>query len=517
MRVMIVEDEENIREGLAGIIDWQKEGFERPILISGAVEALQYLETESVNVVITDLYMPVLNGIEFIRMLREQNQLCEVVILTGHERFDLAREAISLGVKGYLLKPVDATSLCEVLREIRIDIQEKMKLKDWVTIAQQKIKDYLPVIQNQFWNDLISGSLRELEEIKERAKYAEIQMPDMEISCLAIRKRKGNIECDRVTEEVALRQLIEEILKGQYIYSLVNDGIEIVICKGRVFRADVEIMTESIRQNLDISVCIGVSNAQKGILNCRELTREAIDAVLSIHQEQAVSYVYYKDIENKKRAKIEYPYAQEKELLYAIRFQKETQRELLYSFLQKIIPPAYSLEESRILLLQFLTTLGRAANDMGINVIEEFKNAESSIYKFQSVEEALFRVVKTLSDEKENMSKKYTDIMVQTAKKQMEEEYADPELSVSQIATEIGVTPNYLSRIFKNIIGETCIDFLTRLRMEGAKELLIHSGKKSYEVAEEVGYKNPNYFSALFKKYTGYTPKEYRERVKYEA
>ena len=82
MKIMIVEDEKNIREGLADMIGWKEEGFEQPILFSSAVDALQYLETETVDVVITDLYMPVLNGIEFIRMLREQSQSCEVIILT---------------------------------------------------------------------------------------------------------------------------------------------------------------------------------------------------------------------------------------------------------------------------------------------------------------------------------------------------------------------------------------------------------------------------------------------------
>ena len=139
MKIMIVEDEKNIREGLADMFDWEGEGFARPVLFSSAVDALQYLETEAIEVVITDLYMPVLNGIEFIRMLREQNQSCEVIILTGHERFELAQEAISLGVRGYLLKPVKEEEFVQVLREVKADLQEKIKLRDWMAIARQKL------------------------------------------------------------------------------------------------------------------------------------------------------------------------------------------------------------------------------------------------------------------------------------------------------------------------------------------------------------------------------------------
>ena len=91
------------------------------------------------------------------------------------------------------------------------------------------------------------------------------------------------------------------------------------------------------------------------------------------------------------------------------------------------------------------------------------------------------------------------------------EHFADEELSAGKIAEAVGVTPNYLSRIFKSITGDTCVSFLGKVRLDEAKKLLRDSSFKSYEVAEAVGYKNPNYFGAMFKRYTGYTPKEYRE------
>lgn len=515
MKIMIVEDEKNIREGLADMIGWKEEGFEQPILFSSAVDALQYLETETVDVVITDLYMPVLNGIEFIRMLREQSQSCEVIILTGHERFELAQEAISLGVRGYLLKPVKEEEFVLVLREVKGKLQEKMKLKDWMAIARQKLSEYLPIIQNQFWNDLISGNINDLQEAEARAEYAEIQMPDMELSCLAICRRRGEVNYDQV-EELALRQLIQEILKEKYLYALKSGSVELVICQGRIFRADVEILEESIRQNLGMSSGIGISSARRGMLNCQKLAAEAVDAVQSIHEEHAISYIYYKDIESKRQNRIEYPYAEERRILNTIRLQKNPGKEMLRGFLKKILPPVYSAEESRMLQLQFLTALARVADGMGIDIVEEFKNVETAVYKHRKVEENLLQIIDKLVCEREQLSRKYTEIIVQTAMEYMKEEFSDTELSVSRIAEEAGVTPNYLSRIFKDVTGEPCIDFLTRLRLEEAKRLLAQSSMKSYEIAERTGYHNPNYFSALFKKYARCTPKEYRERMRNE-
>ena len=304
MKIMIVEDEENIRDGIRNLVDWNQEGFEEPLLFSSAVEALVFLETETVDVVLTDLYMPVLNGIEFIRMLREQNQVCEVIILTGHERFELAREAIALGVKQYLLKPVTGQTLLTELHKVSREIQERMRLKDWVDIAKKKLHDYLPVIQNQFWNDLLLGNLIELKKIKERAEEAEISIPESEMTCLAVQRKGEQLERDRITREMALRELTEEILGEKYLGALFYNGMEMVICKGRISRDYVEILNESVKHNFGYSISIGVSTAQKDATNLRNLAREAMDAVQSIHEEDVISYIYYRDIENKKKEKV---------------------------------------------------------------------------------------------------------------------------------------------------------------------------------------------------------------------
>ena len=480
MKIMIVEDEENIRDGIRNLVDWNQEGFEEPLLFSSAVEALVFLETETVDVVLTDLYMPVLNGIEFIRMLREQNQVCEVIILTGHERFELAREAIALGVKQYLLKPVTGQTLLTELHKVSREIQERMRLKDWVDIAKKKLQ-------------------------------AEISIPESEMTCLAVQRKGEQLERDRITREMALRELTEEILGEKYLGALFYNGMEMVICKGRISRDYVEILNESVKHNFGYSISIGVSTAQKDATNLRNLAREAMDAVQSIHEEDVISYIYYRDIENKKKERVEYPYEEERRILHEIRFQRLPDRNLLRKFLEKLLPPRYSVEKSKMLLLQFLLALVRMADELEIDVATEFGKAEASIESLQKVEEALERMITRMVSEKEKMSRRYTEILVQSARNYIQEHFADEELSAGKIAEAVGVTPNYLSRIFKSITGDTCVSFLSKVRLDEAKKLLRDSSFKSYEVAEAVGYKNPNYFGAMFKRYTGYTPKEYRE------
>ena len=516
MKIMIVEDEKNIREGLAEMIDWEKEGFEKPVLFPGAVEALEYLESRSVDIVITDLYMPLMSGIEFIRMARERNYRCEVIILTGHERFDLAQQAIELGVKRYLLKPVERERLLSVLCSVSREITERMKLRDWASISRTKIQEYLPVIQNQFWNDIISGRLGEVEAVKKRARDAEISLPDAEMACIAMRRR-DQAGFDTVIDEVALKQLTQEILGEKYVYAFPLDGVQLVICKGRIARADIEILEESVRQNFGFHTIYGISHFKTGISHVRTLAGQAVDAVYSVNAKEKIFYLFYRDIEKKRRMDIEYPYHEERELMYKIRLQKRPGQQEIDHFMSKIMPPNYSPEQSKMLLLQFLCELARLANEIGVDILHEFKEAESAIYKYENVRKHFTDMIAKLIAEKNKMSVGYTEVIVQTAIRYMEENFREPELSVSRIAEAVGITSNYLSRIFREATGQTCISYLTTLRMEEAKKLLTRSQEKTYLIAERTGYQNPNYFSAIFKKYTGYTPKEFREGAGHES
>jgi len=245
MRVIIIEDEAIIRDGIAALIDWQAEGFEELYTYGNVIDALEDMEKLDIDLILTDIFMPVLSGLEFIEMAKELQPDTLFVILTGHERFEYAQKAIELGVQQYLLKPINPKKLLNTVRKAVKDIKERNKIKSWF---------------------------------------------------------------------------------------------------------DLEIVT---------------TPAAKTIVN--------------------------------------------------------------------------------------------------------------------------------------------------DAKKIINENYTDAEISVRKIASRLNITPSYLSRIFRNNADKTCVEYLTSRRLNAAKKLLRNSSIKSYEIAEMVGYNNPHYFSALFKKHTGLSPREFRE------
>lgn len=511
MRMMIVEDEDNIREGLVSLLDWQEEGFDPPVLFGGAIEALEYLETEKVDVILTDIYMPVLNGLEFIKMIRRENLTCDIIILTGHDRFEFAQEAVELGVKRYLLKPVSPDKLRSVLSDIRRDIAERMKLMDWIAIAEKQLEENLPVLRNQFWNDLLAERFAEKEQMELRAEKASVYLPKSEVTCVAIRYFNQN---SSLTEEVALRQIVDEILGDAVVYLMPYDGTELVIMEGRLYQFKLEILKESIAQNLGLEVCFGVSKTGAELLTAGRLAREAVEAAKSIRDIHEMYYLYFADIAPKRAGEPEYPYADEKQILDMLKFHDTLNERLLQTFFQKVMPPRYPVEESKVMLLQLLVAMNRTANDMGVDVLEEFRNTESCIRNFDGPEQSFQDMAGRIIQKKRSSTRRYVEVIAGQVEEIVEREYSNPELSVSYLADRLALTSNYLSRIFRSLTGETCIEYITKVRMNAAKEMLEHTDKKSYVIAGEAGYKNANYFSAMFKKYTGLSPKEYRERSK---
>ena len=305
---------------------------------------------------------------------------------------------------------------------------------------------------------------------------------------------------------------MDEILGDAVVYLMPYDGTELVIMEGRLYQFKLEILKESIAQNLGLEVCFGVSKTGAELLMAGRLAREAVEAAKSIRDIHEMYYLYFADIAPKRAGEPEYPYADEKQILDMLKFHDTLNERLLQTFFQKVMPPRYPVEESKVMLLQLLVAMNRTANDMGVDVLEEFRNTESCIRNFDGPEQSFQDMAGRIIQKKRSSTRRYVEVIAGQVEEIVEREYSNPELSVSYLADRLALTSNYLSRIFRSLTGETCIEYITKVRMNAAKEMLEHTDKKSYVIAGEAGYKNANYFSAMFKKYTGLSPKEYRER-----
>ncbi len=511
MRAMIVEDENNIREGISKLIDWEEEGFDTLILCSSAIDALEYLEKEKVELIITDIFMPVISGLEFVRMVRKTKPMIKFVILTGHERFELAQEAVELGVSRYLLKPVFPDKLLETVRGIKKELLEQIKIKDWITIAQQRLSEYMPVVKNQFWHDIVSNSIYDISEIKNRARIAEVSIDYEYMLCIAVGILKGELS---LTTQIAMRQIADEIFKDCVVHTMPYEGIEMIIINKKIADSRLEILHRSLEKNLKLSVCFGIGSICSNINALYHSAEGAIEAVKTVGLTPGSFIMRYDDMSYLKENRREYPYEMEKKMLDMMRFREEFDNRLLKKFFEEILPPKNSLEDSKLMLLQFLVQIHRLANDYSIKTMAFFRKTEKSIDDFENIESSFKEMIELIIKGKKSMHQRHVSVMIEQIKNIIHNDFKSPELSVTYLADKLSVTPNYLSRVFSCETGQTCVEYITSIRLEAAKEMIIHSDMKSYEIAFEVGYNNPDYFSALFKKHAGVSPREFRERVK---
>ena len=504
MRVLIVEDEALIREGLLSMVDWAAEGFSEAVGCESAVDALDILADRGADLVITDLFMQSLSGLEMIEMARGMEIDTHFVILTGHGLIEYAQKAVELGVRRFLTKPIQPAELLSLLREMRADILEQRRIEQSVAETREKLLEYYPVVCRQFWQTLVSANAPGEREALRQAALYDVKTPKGALQCVAA----GVLETDlTLTRRLELQQALEELFRERLVCLLDQGPHLLIILSSPVPPGELQAIPAILRANLSTAVWLGVGQAREGLGRLHLTAREAVEALKAVIGlgESAVSY--YQDLKSVKGEEAVYPSAQEEAVLETLRYRDSPDLEALGCFLDAVYECPAS--DRSLMLLRFQVALYRLAESCGATELPPFE-PELRTESLPEARQRLEALVTEIARQKSGMQQKAMTRIVEDAKRIIEENYGDPDLNVSGIARQLYVSPQYLSRLFRAVSGDTCMDYLTTVRMNAARELLRGSSVKSYEIALKVGYNHPNYFSALFKKHVGMTPKQYR-------
>jgi YesN/AraC family two-component response regulator len=522
MRVLIVDDEALIRDGLRSLIDWADAGFDRVDDAKNAVEAMERIEQAAPDLVITDIFMPEMSGLEFVRTVRGRRPDIRFIILTGYEKFEYAKEAVELGVVKYLVKPIFPDELRQAVEEVRDELLQERRRRDWQETARRQLEAYKPVIVEKFWRDVLDGALPTNEAIRERAGAAEIPLDYAAFSCAAIQIcRLENVyerygERDLALVRFAIRNIVTELLPDRIIH-IADDSDTTLVCiaSGEVEAGDWRMAADAIERTLKIDVSVGAGRTCAEPACIHASAREALDSVKYLSMLDQTGFIRYEDIPSWKKDSVEYPYEQEKELLDAVRYRDQVPDEAAAPFFDKLMAQHPTPQMIRLTCVQLLGAVYRLADEYGIDSIPTFRESVSRLESLSSVgdiRQMLTELLRTIAAKKNCRHASFVAQLAEQAKRIMRDRFREPDMSVARMASMLCVTPNYLSRIFHQHTGVTCVEFLTECRLEEAKKLLTLTEMKTYEVAERVGYANAHYFSFLFKKNVGCSPTEYRER-----
>ncbi len=513
MRVLIVEDEAIIREGLMSMLDWQQEGFSECIGLASAVDALEVLEEKGAELVITDIYMSALSGLEMIEMANRMGIHTSFIILTGHERFDYAQRAVALGVKRFLIKPISCDELLPMVREVLSDLREKNRLEHYLAQTEERLREYGEVVKEKFWSDLIGENPLPLEEIIRRADNYGVTVDFPVFQCAAL------IACQEHVLNLAQRMALCQIIKGILCDNLLclnemNDLLVLVLSPA-MEEEQIRMLYTAIEANLHIKVKLGIAKPTLSIASIHSAAEDAMEAAKSIRRQKDNHVAYYEDLLHTKNQHIAYPHQLEKNVLDMLRFQDGMSDAAVNAFLDAVFETGH--EQTALMLLRFQVALYRFSEEYGLTDIPSFGVPDIEKESRTAAGKRFLHLIHLLAGQKANSQQRVMISLVEEAKRVMNEEYGNAELNISLVAKRLHITSSYLSRLFHSIAGETCMNYLTNVRIQAAQKLLAGSSIKSYEIAQMVGYDNPNYFSALFKKHTGVPPRQYRTERENEA
>lgn len=536
MKVFLVEDEYIVREGIKNNIDWEKNGYDFCGEASDGELAFPMISEKRPDIVITDIRMPFMDGIELSRMIKEEYPEIKIIILSGHEEFEYAKAAIQIGVEEYLLKPINGDELLQVVNRVAQKIKEENESRE--TLQEGEGDENFEYAKRQLLSSLIDDNAS-LSDAMEQGKKIHLNLMAQCYNIMMLKLQRKNKEQGFSQRILELYKTMEEILEEQNGQSIVFDRAP----EGKVilFMGSGE---EEIRQNMDAFASrfreilpeyedvtyfgsIGIP-----VMRLRELG-ESYDAAShgfsyrfltepnqivdnntvfdQTREEKTFSCsIGSVDIQNLDKQKIE-SFLKGGEMDEIQFFVEEYMKNTGDAGKNSMIFRQYIVMDMFFAASHFLAQITDGREQLG----EPFESPEQ-MQKIVSDLEATVTYIKDLFTRvmqvRDAQTTEHNSDVVENAKKYISENYHDEELTLNTVAHEVNVSPNHLSAMFSQKTGQTFVKYLTDVRMHRAKELLKCTSKRSNEICEEVGYRDPHYFSHLFKKNVGCSPIQYRER-----
>jgi len=531
IRLLLVDDEAIIRRGIRSSIEWESYGIEIVGEAANGDEALERAHQLKPHIMLTDIRMPRMNGLELSRQIKKELPDTRIIILSGYEDFAYAKEALSLGVQEYLLKPVGAEELVAVLQRVREEITQDEAAKRSKQSLNLVLNENYQVIKSDFANRILKEKLIDPVAIHERAERLRIQLNGHTYAALAI----GIDDFAIMTEELppAKKELIrfsvmniaEELLlsgvSGLVCYSELDHLIGLVSSDKLTPQLIEELCTDiqrGVKKYLKLSVSIGIGTICTSLHDLGTSYAEAYSALkLKIHRGKDSLIHYPKTGAAQASQSVLYPSEDERVIIACLKILDtaglQTAIDHIFEHFKETQADAEVISGicGRLILIS-----ASGIEEMGINtgnVIGPNFNPYQEMERLDTLEDLhgwvsqMFQRLLVLVQENKNLKHKGIIMM---ALRYIEENY-NREVGLAGVAAATYVTPNYLSRIFKEEMGINFVEWLNRYRIDKAKVLLTEPGAKTYLVAEKVGYSDYKYFSQMFKRIVGYTPKEYKE------
>lgn len=534
-KVMLVDDEEEVRQAIAKRVNWEEIGFQVVASAENGEDALEKAEQYLPDVVMSDIHMPFMDGLTFCRHLKELLPSARIVIFSGYDEFEYAKEAIKLEAEEYILKPIDAEELKQVFIRIRERLDEELDKRRNIERLENYYQESLPVLKEQLVIGLLEGRVSE-EEISqfkldykfsmESAFYAVgiIQPDDTDYDSA---KKEAGLNNSLLS--VSLKQMADEKLEKTMSYRSINYlGTIVVVAllkdtdSHKKFITVMDQICKMSQKMLGINTIAGIGKIYGKLRDISYSFSEAKDAAsyrMLLDTNQAI---YIKDVEPESDENYFMDGKQIQQIIREIKVgSKENLQTAVEQLIQKMKNYAITLSQLQLFFAEVMVEIMRLARGYQLSVekMNHLMLISADVYneikKFSSLDALGEWLLEICMQLRSSIRRERTDtakFLTEKAKQYILDNYQDSTLSVDRVCGFLNVSATYFSALFKKETGMSFVVYLTRLRMERALDLLNSTEEKSYIIAGMVGYEEPNYFSYVFKKQYGVSPSKYRQK-----
>lgn len=532
--LIIVDDEIEVRRGIIKKIEWEKFGFQVAGEAENGREALDIIERDIPDVVITDIRMPIMDGLELASIIRDKFPTVRIIILTGFDDFKYAQQAIKLDIVEYVLKPVTSKDMMEILKKLRNQLDEERAQREDLKALKEHYIQSMPVMKDRFLTSLIT-SKKKKDDIDDKCKAYSIRLSGTNFTVGVISLDFNSIKAGSFRSEerdlavYAIQNISEEIV-GKHSLGHVftyNDLVTVLFSFGaenqdfvlnRVFSALNEIRI-NVEKYLKFTVTIGIGSITGDITAVGDSYRSAVAALDYRFVIGTNRVIFIEDLEQKYVEKVEFDEVKEQLLKTSIKVGTEEDISNTVDMLFKDIGDMKaSFKDYQIYLLEILAAITKLAKSLQLDtgeILGSNSNFLTELYKFETIEAVKQWIKKICTGLMMSIDIKRKDnckLLVEKAKDYVAANYSEEDLTINKMCSILHISVSYFTSIFKKETGETFLNYLVRTRLEAAMEMLVSTGMKTSEIAQKVGYPDPHYFSYFFKKNYGTSPKEYRNQ-----
>lgn len=525
-KIVIADDEQRVRNGLKESVDWEKYNISVVATANNGQKALEIIKKEKPELILTDIYMPGIDGLELINRAAKLLPHCKSIIMSGYDDFNYAQTAIRYKAFDYILKPIDLNQIENILDKATKQIDRELYRIKNEKLLKKQLKKSIPFLKEKHLYSVLNNNLT-IQEVKKQNSFLEFNFSNSNIFVMIVELDDStNLNgINKITDILGIKKAINFIIsndlkgeviegeKGRYIIAANYNNKDVKFLESVLVTANR--IKNQISNLYDRTVTIGIGRLYDDIAYISDSYQEALESLEYQIFEGRGKIIYIEDVTiNNENKSVKYPIRIENKLTTAV---KVGDRKGVTDYISQFISHYCQKNEKPIAIrrsvLQLCYALFKKIIEWDLSLTVKKDKIEDQVISSITIKELkslLLDFTSEILDEICEKKGKQNNNYIKKAKRFIKKNY-DQDISLQDIANSVYITPEYLANIFKKKTNQTIIDHLTEIRIKKAKKLLLDTNLKVYEIAEKVGYNNSRYFGRVFKKHVKNSASEYRK------